>query len=231
MAVKLDLNLHKRILVTLLIEISKKLNGKIAFKGGTCAYLFYNLNRFSFDLDFDILEELKNRDIDEIREILTRNGRIKDFYQKEFTIFFLFDYGRDYPNIKIEFNKRIWGGNRHRIVWFMGQRMKIVDEATFLTNKLVALTNRKRIVSRDLFDTYYFLNLNFPINEDLIKERVRKNKKEYLEYLIDFIQRNYTPKNILQGLGEILNEKQKVWVKKELILATIEEIRKRIDAD
>ena len=28
----------------------------LGFKGGTCAYLFYGLPRFSVDLDFDLLE-------------------------------------------------------------------------------------------------------------------------------------------------------------------------------
>ena len=231
MASKFDLNLHKRVLITLLVEIFKKLDTKIAFKGGTCAYLFYNLNRFSFDLDIDILEELDSKDIDNIKEVLLKNGEIKDFYQKQFTIFFLFDYGRHYPNVKIEFNKRIWKQNRYKIVWFMGTRMKIVDEATLLTNKLVALSKRKGAVARDLFDVYYFLNFNFPINEKLIQERTKKNKKEYLKFLIKFIQKNYTPRNVLQGLGESLDEKQKIWAKRELIPLTLKEIKKVIDVD
>jgi len=231
MVSKFDLNLHKRILITLLVEIFKKLNGKIAFKGGTCAYLFYNLNRASFDLDFDILEKLTGEDIDNLKEVLFKNGKIKDFYQKQFTIFFLLDYGRYYPNVKLEFNKRIWKQNKYKTVWFMGVRMKIVDEATLLTNKLVALSRRKETVPRDLFDAYYFLNLNFPINEKLIQERTKKSKKEYLKILIKFIQENYTPRNVLQGLGEVIDEKQKIWAKRELISATIKEIKKAIDAD
>jgi hypothetical protein len=108
----------------------------------------------------------------------------------------------------------------------MGVRMKIVDEATLLTNKLIALFERKQPVSRDLFDTYYLLNLNFPIDEKLIQERTKRNKKEYLESLIEFIQEKYTLRNILQGLGETLDPKQKIWVKKELISAVIKEIKK-----
>ena len=46
------------------------------------------------------------------------------------------------------------------------------------------------------------------------------------KFLVPFIQKTYTPKNILQGLGEILEEKQKEWVKKELIQETIKEIKK-----
>ena len=32
------------------------INSLLGFKGGTCAYFFYNLPRFSVDLDFDLLE-------------------------------------------------------------------------------------------------------------------------------------------------------------------------------
>ena len=31
----------------------------LGFKGGTAAFMFYELNRFSVDLDFDLLEENK----------------------------------------------------------------------------------------------------------------------------------------------------------------------------
>jgi len=49
------------------------------------------------------------------------------------------------------------------------------------------------------------------------------------KFLVPFIQKTYTPKNILHGLGEILEEKQKEWVKKELIQETIKEIKKLVD--
>lgn len=223
-----DENLHRRFLVTLLVEIFKKLNGKIAFKGGTCAVLFYNLNRFSFDLDFDILNEFDRDDIDTLKNIFSKEGRVKDFYDKRHTIFFLFDYGKGYPNIKVELNKRVWNNNKYKTVWFMGVRMKIVNDDTLFTNKLVALSDRKEPVSRDLFDVYYFLNLKFPINEILIKERTGKTKKEYLEFLIPFIRKHYNQKNVLQGLGQSLHEDQKRWAKESLISETIELIKREI---
>jgi len=39
----------------------------------------------------------------------------------------------------------------------------------------------------------------------------------------------FTLKNILQWLGEILEERQKEWIKKELIQETIKEIKKLVD--
>ncbi len=224
----LNLQVHKQILTAILLDIFKKINGKLGFKGGTCAYLFYNLPRASFDLDFDILTPLTESEKDSLKIILQKHGKIKSFRDKYFTLFFLLDYQKDAPNIKIEFNKRIWKNNEYNSIWFLGVEMKITDKATMFTNKMVALGNRKQPVARDLFDVYYFLKIGFPINERLIKERTGKNLKDYLNFLPSFIKKNYTPKNVLQGLGEVLDQKQKEWAKKELISETIKELEKLI---
>ena len=94
------------------------------------------------------------------------------------------------PNIKIELNKIVWENNSYKPIWFLGVEMKIVDESTLLTNKIVALSDRKMSVTRDIFDVYYFLKLGFRLNESLIKERTGKNTKDYLKSLVPFIQKN-----------------------------------------
>lgn len=223
---KFDLDLHKRYLSLLLSDIIKVFSEKVAFKGGTCAYFFYKLPRFSFDLDFDVLDDLSDSDIYEIKQILLKNGELKEFYHKKFTLFGIFDYGKGYPNIKIEFNNRVWKNNKYKKLWFLGLPLIIADESTMLTNKLIALSDRKNPVARDLFDVHYFLKLNFAINGDLVKERTNKSINEYLKYLVKFIKKTYTERNILHGLGEAVDEKQKYWIKKYLIKETIDEINK-----
>ncbi len=212
---------HKQVLTEILLEIIKFLNGKAAFKGGTAAMLFYNLPRMSLDLDFDLFSELREEEIDNLKIIIKKHGEIKEFRNKRFTLFFLLDYEKNYPNIKLEFNKRIWKNNSYETVWLMGVGIKIADKKTMFSNKLVALSERKTIVARDLFDVHYFLKLNYPFNEELIKERTGKTLGEYLFYLEKFIAKNYSSKNILQGLGEILDEPQKSWAKDHLIPETI----------
>jgi len=217
--------LHRQTLIKLLVDIFKELKGKIGFKGGTCAFLFYNLPRVSLDLDFDILEPLTKEDIDSVRVVLEKHGTMKQFQDKRFTTFFLFDYQTHTPNIKIELNKRILQNNKYKTILFSGVEMKIVDKATLFTNKLVALSNRKGIVARDLFDVYYFLQLGLPLNEKLIKEQLGKSQKDYLKFLIGFIEKNFNDKNILHGLGEVLDNKQKQWAKENIIKETIKLIK------
>ena len=215
---------HKRVLTEILIDIIKRLDGKIAFKGGTAAMLFYNLPRLSLDLDFDLLEELSEEEIDLLKVILRKHGEVKEVRDKRFTLFFLLDYEVDYPNIKVEFNKRLWKNNRYETIWLLGVEMKIADKKTMLSNKLVALSERRTLVGRDLFNVHYFLKLGYPLNEKLIKERTGKTLNKYLNYLKKFISKNYTSKNVLQGLGEILDEKQKSWAKDHLISAAVKEL-------
>jgi len=224
-----DRLLHERHLLLLLSEIVRSIPEKIAFKGGTCAMLFYDLPRFSFDLDFDILKPLEKNEIDEIRSMLLQKGKILDMEDKEYTLFFLFDYAKDHQNIKIEMNKRIWNNNVYKNVWFMGLPLMIPDEKTLFTNKLVALTDRRSPVARDLFDVWFFLKQKFPVHEPLIEERTGKRMKEYLEGLIGFIKKTYTKRNVLQGLGYALDEKQKDWARVKFIDDTLKELKARIE--
>lgn len=221
--------LHKQMMIKILVDVFKKLNGKLAFKGGTCAFLFYDLPRLSLDLDFDVLEKWTGEDVEDLKLILSKHGKMKEFKDKKFTTFFLLDYQPGAPNIKIELNKRVWQNNIYKNIWFLGVEMKIADESTLATNKIVALTDRKSFVARDLFDVYYFLTLGWPLNDKLIKERTDQDLKSYLRYLSSFIKKNYHKKNVLQGLGEVLDEKQKIWAKRNLIQETVKAIEKIVN--
>jgi len=82
-------------------------------------------------------------------------------------------------------------------------------------NKLIALVNRKNTASRDIFDLHYFFTQNWGINEEIIKKRTGKNLKKYLEEVLVFLE-NFDNKLILHSLGELVDEKQKDWIKEKL---------------
>jgi len=58
----LEVTKHKTNLTNILIDIYKDslLGSVLGFKGGTAAMLFFNLPRFSVDLDFDLLVDFKD---------------------------------------------------------------------------------------------------------------------------------------------------------------------------
>ncbi len=75
----LDVNRHKFFLVQILKDIYSdvELAATLGFKGGTAMMFFYDLPRFSVDLDFN-LRTRDNQDLayDKVRSILLKYGKI-----------------------------------------------------------------------------------------------------------------------------------------------------------
>ena len=60
----LNITTHRNLLLKILKDIysDTALGPVLGFKGGTAAYFFYDLPRFSVDLDFDLLDTGKKED-------------------------------------------------------------------------------------------------------------------------------------------------------------------------
>ena len=193
----------------------------IGFKGGTCAYFFYELPRFSIDLDFDLLkpDELSQKLIFEtVRKILEQYGEIKDSYIKRNTIFFLLSYGDTDHNIKFEVNIRIEIPaitDHFELKEYLGISMMIAKKPYMFASKLAALTLRSETAMRDIYDIWYFAKNNWDIDIEVLKIQTNKSIKEYLGDCIALIEQ-VKDNQILQGLGELLSEKEKIWVKTHL---------------
>lgn len=219
----LDVNKHKIMMYRLLTEILRDsyLAAVLGFKGGTACYFFYNLPRFSVDLDFDIAVKKEDPEIckeiyNKIREIIVgQKMEIRDERLKQNTVFFMVSYEKEAQNIKIEISRRDYP-NRYEVKDFYGLSVKTMVQPDIAAHKLVAATDRKKTASRDFYDIYFFLSENWPINADIVRLRTGKTLKEYLLYLGGFIKDNLSEKNILQGMGELLDEKKKTWVKTNL---------------
>ncbi len=198
---------------------ASKFAKNLAFKWGTLCYFLYKLDRFSTDLDFDLILPLEDEAnfFLELTKMLEKYGKIKERTKKRSTYFFLVSYGDQDMNIKIEINTRIWKANTYEIINFFGASILAMEKSTIFANKLVAVTDRAQIANRDIYDVYFFFKNWFPINEAVIIERTGKNVQEYLIFLLKFLKSNLNKASILQGLWEVLDAKQKNFVKSYLL--------------
>jgi len=194
----------------------------LGLKGGTCAYFFYGLPRFSVDLDFDLLEvteENQKMVFEKIVAILSKYGTIKDQYIKRFTVFALLSYGDEDHNVKVEINVRKLAENMkdlYEMKEYLGISMMVAKKDYLFAGKLAALTLRTETAMRDIFDIQYFAKNHWDINAEVIKNFTGKTVKEYLPDCIAFIEK-IKDSQMLQGLGELIdNEKQKDWVRNHL---------------
>ncbi|MFH0792093.1 MAG: nucleotidyl transferase AbiEii/AbiGii toxin family protein [bacterium] len=191
----------------------------LGFKGGTCAFLFYNLPRFSVDLDFDLLavsEENQKLVFEKVIAILNKYGQVKDQHIKRFTIFALLSYGDDDNNVKVEINTRKLVENiqnHYELKEHLGISMFVAKKDYMFASKLSALTSRHEIAMRDIYDIHYFAKNNWDINAEVVRERTGKTTKEYLADCVAFIEK-VEGNQILQGLGELIDsEKEKAWIR------------------
>jgi len=213
----LDTVKHKNILIKILKDIytDNTIGPLLGFKGGTAAYLFYDLPRFSTDLDFDLLNEEKTDYIFErIKKIISGYGKIKKADKKRFNLFFLISYEETANNIKVEINRRNFG-SRYEIRTYLGISMKVMTKEDMVTHKLVAMYERKGETNRDIFDSWFFLNNEWSTNKEIIKKRTDLSYDKFLQKCIGIIEKKSNT-GILAGIGELLDEKQKNWAKSNL---------------
>ncbi|MBS8121534.1 nucleotidyl transferase AbiEii/AbiGii toxin family protein [Candidatus Vampirococcus lugosii] len=202
----LNTDKHRQIMFLILKDIfSSKLGKYLAFKGGTACYFLYGLDRFSTDLDFDLLEDFEQVD-EEMVDILKKYGKVKKGHN------ILLSYGEYDVNIKIDINRKIWKNNKYEIVNFYGTDIKVQDKSTIFANKLVSFIERN--ANRDIYDIYFFFKNLFDVNEKVIEERTGKTYKKALIQIREKLEKS--PKNykILDGLGEVLTQDQKNFCKK-----------------
>ena len=209
---------HEIILKNILKDIysDNLLATALGFKGGTTCYLFYDLPRFSTDLDFNLLNADKQNEVfEKLKIIAEKYGIISEARMKRKTIFILLSYEKGTQKIKIEVSVRDYQDD-FEIKNFLGISILTMVPENMFAHKLVAVTDRKQIANRDLFDLNYFFQKNWDINERIIKLRTGKNLKEYLQYLVEFIDKEVKENTILDGLGEVLSESQKDRTRKNL---------------
>ncbi|MDP1538642.1 MAG: nucleotidyl transferase AbiEii/AbiGii toxin family protein [bacterium] len=208
---------HKNILLQILKDIysDTSISPFLGFKGGTAACLFYGLSRFSVDLDFDLLDEAKEGVVfSRIEEIAKNYGKLKEARKKRFNLFVLLSYEEESQNIKIEVNRRAFG-SQYELKTYLGISMLVIKKEDMFAHKLMAMYERIGKTSRDIYDVWFFLKNNWSINKKIVEERSGMTFKEVLAKCITALEKKEN-RNILLGMGELLDGKTKNWVKENL---------------
>ncbi|MDH5386731.1 MAG: nucleotidyl transferase AbiEii/AbiGii toxin family protein [Candidatus Aminicenantes bacterium] len=228
----LDRNVQKTILLQILKDVytDTSLGPILGFKGGTAANFFYDLGRFSVDLDFDLLNEDREAFVfEKIEKILREYGTIKEKYRKKHTLLFVISYDEKSQNIKVEINRRIFG-SRYELKNYLGISVLIMDKEDMFAHKLVAVMERQKTANRDVYDIWHFLKNRWPINKEIVEKRTGMNFKDHLKECIEFID-SLSDRNILSGMGELLDENQKAWVKTNLRKETVFLLKVRLEQE
>jgi len=231
--------LHKSYLNRLLIEIVDRpmLAHNLAFKGGTCASMLGYLDRFSVDLDFDIL---KNAD-----ETVLRNEfhQVFDYLGFKITgeldkvLFFQLHYPNDpgkRNTMKISGSNLAVKSNQYKVQYFpeIDRLMNSQTIETMFANKLVAVTDRyelhQTVAGRDIYDIHNFFIHGYSYHAPVIQERTGLTPKDYFGKLIDFIKEHVNQTIINEDLNTLLPNSQFQQIRKILIPETLSLLTKEL---
>jgi len=221
----LDTAKHKNILIKILKDIytDPTISTTLGFKGGTAAILFYDLDRFSTDLDFDLLDtEKEDYVFERVKVILEKYGKLKQVRKKRFNLFYVLSYSEkdvNAQNVKVEINRREFG-SKYDVKSFLGISMQIMVREDMAAHKLCAMYERIGKANRDIFDVQFFLAHDWPVNKKIVEDRAGMLYKEFLEKAIE-VMKKFEDRDILGGMGELLTEKQKAWAKVKLKSETL----------
>jgi predicted nucleotidyltransferase component of viral defense system len=217
-----DINRHKFLLAQILKDIYSdiELSNWLGFKGGTALLFFYDLPRFSVDLDFNLLNPEKEDAVyAKVRKILLKYGSITDEAKKFFGPVIVLDYGFGERKLKVEISNRIFD-NHYEIKNLLGINMKVMVPADMFAHKLCALLDRNAITNRDIFDCWFFMQKQTPVNKNIVELRIEMPFPDYLQKCIDMLE-SISDKGLLHGMGELMDPEMKNFVKTKLRTETI----------
>lgn len=210
----IDINKHKFFLYQILKDIyeDKELAGILGFKGGTALMFFYDLPRLSVDLDFNLLDADKEDFVyEKVRNILLKYGTIHDEAKKFYGPICVLDYGAGERKLKVEISKRTFG-DRYEIKDLLGINMQVM-----FAHKLCAMLDRTAITNRDIFDCWFFMKNNMALNKSIVETRMEMPLSDYLQKCIDTLEGI----GMLNGLGELMGDDMKKFVRSKLRSETI----------
>ena len=201
----LNVSIHKTILFRILEDIysDTEISPLLGFKGGTAALMFYGLNRFSVDLDFDLLDKTKEDAVfKKVIEIVKKHGTIKESSKKRFNLFCLLSYEDEARNIKVEINRRQFE-SKYELKTYLGISMLVMVPGDTFAHKLMAMHERINKTSRDIYDVWFFLEHHFPINNRWILHG-KKRSPEYLSVRCSAKQRPLFPSEITARISKLI---------------------------
>ncbi|WP_024993154.1 nucleotidyl transferase AbiEii/AbiGii toxin family protein, partial [Phocaeicola paurosaccharolyticus] len=221
-----NINRHKFFLTQILKDIFSdiELANNLGFKGGTALMFFYDLPRFSVDLDFNLLDLAKEKTVyEKVRKILLKYGKIFDEAMKFYGPIIVLDYGVGERKLKIEISNRQWD-NHYERKNLLGINMQVMVAPDMFAHKLCALLDRGELTNRDIFDSWFFMQKQTPINKEIVETRMEMPLADYIQKCIDHLE-SMSDRGILNGLGELMDEDMKKFVRKRLRVETISLLR------
>jgi predicted nucleotidyltransferase component of viral defense system len=184
----------------------------IAFKGGTALKLFYNLPRYSEDIDYDSLSTIPPQKLMGIIKsaIAKRRWEITDDAVKYHTVLLELRFAGPERNfrVKIEISTRE-KELKTNIESLRGVPVLTLEPSFLMTEKLITFVERQ--AGRDIFDAWFILNNAYALDEPMIMKNFGDNKSFFRAILA--VINNTESTKMLRDTGKLLSLDHRNWIK------------------
>lgn len=227
-----DITTHYGYLYRILQDIAedRELAPVLMFKGGTALMFFYDLPRFSVDLDFTLMNKESEEVVyNRLIEIAKEYGSIEDANLGYFGPKVVLNYGAGDWNLKIEVSNRYWG-EQPDLLSIDGFSLNVMTPSDMYAHKLIALEERKGVANRDIFDIYFFEEHDIAPSAFIIRERKGCTVLDQIKTDIEILEQ-YPNNRILSSLAPLLTPEKAKWVRAHLLSETINHLHVRRRAE
>ena len=219
---------RENVIIEVIQAIARSWAGsQIAFKGGTALKLFYDLPRYSEDIDYDSLSGVSSRELmKSLKELfLKRRWEITDEAIKYFTLLLELRFAGPERNfrVKIEISMRE-KELKTTILSFRGVPILTLEPSFLMTEKLLTFVDRQ--AGRDVFDAWFILNNQYPLKESLIQASFG-NSADFYHAMLGVVEKA-DPKKVLRDTGKLLGLDQRNWIKTSFLSDFTQLIRNRM---
>jgi predicted nucleotidyltransferase component of viral defense system len=224
--------IHKSWLNRLLIELvdNPLLSQKLAFKGGTCAAMLGYLDRFSVDLDFDVLDNTIQQTLKNEFYSIFKKLDFSVEKQLDGTLFFQLKYPSSpgqRNTLKVSATDQVSPSNQYKVQYFpeIDRLMNAQTIESMFANKLVAPLDRydqhQTVAGRDIYDIHHFFLKGYSYAPQVIKDRTMLELKDFFKSLITHIKNNISETIINEDLNLLLPKSQFQQIRKILLPETL----------
>jgi len=193
--------------------VAKSVAGShLAFKGGTALKLFYDLPRYSEDIDYDFLGKISPPKMMDILKSLVakKKWEVTDDAVKYNTILLELRFAGPERNfrVKIEISTRE-KELKTTIQSLRGVPVLTLEPSFLMTEKLITFIERQ--AGRDIIDAWFILNNAYPLDETMLVGNFGGRTK-FFSMLLNVIQ-EADSKKILRDAGKLLSVDHRNWIK------------------
>jgi predicted nucleotidyltransferase component of viral defense system len=232
---------HKYQLYRLLTAIleNNHLANTLYFKGGTYAAMRGVLNRFSVDLDFDLVDKTQKAKVrTELAKIFGQlKLKIKDQSREHLQFYLEYSAPQGERNtLKLEITDLVSPENEYEVVTLHELNLICRGQTipTMFANKLYAASARLaktgHLAGRDFYDIHQFFLQGLTVNKEVVVERSGKPYTTYLQKLRKLIEDKLSDEYLYQDLNPLLPGKDLKGVaktlKRELLVFLGDEIKR-----